>query len=276
MDEARFCEHCGAPLAADTRFCERCGQPVAPTAQSAPLSPKAATPIASPAAPPAAPAATAPRPTNHGLIFALVIVGMLVALGCLAVGVFGFLFLQSKPAAPVAVPVGTSQVNLVPTHLAATDTPPSPTTTVEPSATAAAPPTESNLPQPTPVPPTLAAPPGLYVSALRLEPGPTRGVDIGFYPMFLNTTGGIQTYRVKVYLYRPENMRNSFGETSAGPITIPVGSTEQKVLGAWKLGGGGGCEDFVARVGWLDDQNRITFFDAPTGGTFESRFPVCP
>ncbi len=141
---------------------------------------------------------------------------------------------------------------------------------------APAPPTVSNLPQPTPVPPTLAAPPGLYVTGVRLEPGPQRGVDIGFYPMFLNTTGGTQTYRVKVYLYRAENMRNSYGETSTGSITIPVGSTEQKGAGSWKLGGGGGCEDFVARVGWIDDQNRITYFNAPAGGTFESRFSVCP
>jgi len=94
--------------------------------------------------------------------------------------------------------------------------------------------------------------------------------------MFLNTTGGTQTYRVKVYVYRPDNMRNSYGETSTGSITIPVGSTEQKAAGSWKLGGGGGCEDFVARVGWIDDQNRITYFNAPEGGTFESRFSVCP
>ncbi|MDE3088726.1 MAG: zinc ribbon domain-containing protein [Chloroflexota bacterium] len=138
---------------------------------------------------------------------------------------------------------------------------------------APAPPTVSNLPQATLVPPTLAAPPGLYVSALRLDPGPKRGVDITFYPTFLNTTGGTQSYRVKVYLYRAENLRNSFGETSPAPTTIPVGLTEQKA-GSWKLGSGG-CEDFIARVGWIDDQNRITFFNAPVGGTFELRFPMC-
>ena len=139
---------------------------------------------------------------------------------------------------------------------------------------APAPPTVSNLPQLTPVPPTFAAAPGLYVSALRLEPGPQRGMDIAFYPMFLNTTGGMQPYRVKVYLYRAENMRNSFGETSVGAVAIPVGATEQKAAGSWKLGSGG-CEDFIARVGWLDDQNRVTFFNAPAGGTFELRFPMC-
>ena len=139
---------------------------------------------------------------------------------------------------------------------------------------APAPPTISNLPQPTLVPPTLAAPPGLYVSALRMDPGPQRGVDISFYPTFLNTTGGTPTYRVKVYLYRVENMRNSFGETPIAPITIPAGSTEQRVAGSWKLGSGG-CEDFIARVGWVDDQNRITFFNALAGGTFELQFPMC-
>ncbi len=90
-----------------------------------------------------------------------------------------------------------------------------------------APPVVSSSP-PT-VPPTLAARPGLYVASVRLNPGPKRGVDIGFNPMFLNTTGGTQNYRVKVYIYRPDNLRNSFGETSAGIIMIPVGTSEQSV-----------------------------------------------
>jgi hypothetical protein len=115
----------------------------------------------------------------------------------------------------------------------------------------------------------------LYVTALRLEPSPPlRGQDIGFYPTFLNATGATQTYRWRVYIYRPDNFRNSFGETSVGQTTIPVDTSEQKAFGTWKVTGGG-CEDFVARVGWIDTDNRITHFAMPDGQLFEYRFPMC-
>ncbi len=45
-DKARFCTHCGSPLAPDARFCGRCGRPV----QTIPPAPSPATPP-----PPAAP-----------------------------------------------------------------------------------------------------------------------------------------------------------------------------------------------------------------------------
>ena len=59
-------------------------------------------------------------------------------------------------------------------------------------------------------------------------------------------------------------------------MTLPVGQKELKSAGSWKLGGGGGCEDFVARVAWKDEGNRVTFFNKPDGAIFELPFQVCP
>lgn len=47
MDKARFCAHCGSPLAPDARFCGRCGRPV----QAMPAAPSPAAPPMPPAAP---------------------------------------------------------------------------------------------------------------------------------------------------------------------------------------------------------------------------------
>ncbi len=106
MNATHFCEHCGATLAPDALFCEACGRSVAaPVASAEQL-----------AAPLAAPPAATPRPANRGLIVGLAIVGVLVVLGCLAVGVFGFWFLQSKPAVTSQLSAGTPEVAGMPTR----------------------------------------------------------------------------------------------------------------------------------------------------------------
>jgi hypothetical protein len=126
------------------------------------------------------------------------------------------------------------------------------------------------------VTPTLP-PPGVYVAKLRLEPSPPmRRQDVGFYPTFLNTTGSTQSYRWLVYVYRPDNFRHSFGETPKITTDISVGSSEQRAEGTWKLTGGGDCEDFVARVAWLDQERRVFPFNQPEGQVFELPFRVCP
>ncbi len=125
----------------------------------------------------------------------------------------------------------------------------------------------------TPTPP----PPGLYVTNLRLEPAePHRRDEVGFYPTFLNATGAEQHYRWAVYIFHPENMRKSFGETSKFVPTIPIGTGEQKTLGTWKLGVGSDCEDFLARVQWSNEDNQLTPFYKPDGSIFELFYRVCP
>ena len=283
MSASSFCENCGAVLESDALFCEACGR-------------SAAAPAASPEqldAPHATPATTAPRRSNRGLFVGLGIAGIVVVLGCIAVVGVGFWYVQSQSAAPAALPASTLLLVAVPTRIAPTDVPPLmrvPTDAISPTLAPTALPLPTASTAATLAPPTaratatqlLSSPtppiaPGLYVTNLRLEHAPPkRGQEIGFYATFLNTAAGEQNSRWVVYVYRPDNFRNSFGETTTAPMTLPVGQKELKSAGSWKLGGGGGCEDFVARVAWKDEGNRVTFFNKPDGAIFELPFQVCP
>ncbi len=124
--------------------------------------------------------------------------------------------------------------------------------------------------------PTPQIPPGLYVIGLRSEPAAIQpSTDVGFYVTFLNNTNGTQNYRWLVYIYRADNLRNSFGETAAQTTSIPVGTVEQKALGIWRVGVGT-CGNYVARVAWLDVNRRATPFSKPDGQVYELPFAVCP
>ena len=129
------------------------------------------------------------------------------------------------------------------------------------------------LPSATPTP-TIA--PGSYVTQLRMEPpAPRGGQEVSFYATFLNTTGGTQYYRWLIHIYRADNLRNSFGETSAQTTNITAGTAEQKALGVWRVGVGT-CENFVARVDWLDESKKATSFTKPDGQVYELPFSTCP
>lgn len=124
--------------------------------------------------------------------------------------------------------------------------------------------------------PTRIIPPGLYVTQLRMEPPvPGAGQEVSFYATFLNTASGTQNYRWLVYVYKADNLRNSFGETTNQMTSQPVGSVEQKSLGSWKVGIGT-CGSFVARVAWLDEDRKATPFTKPDGQVYELPFSTCP
>jgi hypothetical protein len=147
-----------------------------------------------------------------------------------------------------------------------------PTSTSEPTATLV-PATDTPIPIPTATI-TPAFPPGVYITAIRVEPpDPKRRQDVTFYPTFINTTDTPKGYRMVVYVYRP-NQSNSMGESTGNGITIPVGTFEFRAPG-WRLGGPGGCEDFVVRVGWVDDNKRRTLFTQPDGRVPERAITVC-
>jgi hypothetical protein len=138
-------------------------------------------------------------------------------------------------------------------------------------------------PQPTKAPtftaippsPTPAIPPGLYVTLVRLEPSaPGLNQEVGFYVTFLNSASGTQNYRWNIYIYKADNLRNSFGELSAQLTSIPVGTTEQKALGVWKTGASG-CGNYIARPAWLDENKKATPFVKPDGQMYELPFTVC-
>jgi hypothetical protein len=112
---------------------------------------------------------------------------------------------------------------------------------------------------------------------LRLEPpSPKRREDVGFYPTFLNSTGSEQTFRWLVYIYRADDLRHSFGETPKSAAPLPVGAVEQRANGTWRLTGGGECENFIARVAWINQDNQAITFTKPDGQMYELPFSVCP
>jgi hypothetical protein len=153
-----------------------------------------------------------------------------------------------------------SQPTLTSTALA-TDTPilPTNTPTRRPTAT-----------------PTLAFAPGVYVTALRSDPSPpVRREEVTFYATFLNTTGQEQSYRWFVYVYRADATR-PFGQTASDRVySIPTGAIELQTVNAWRLTGPGGCENFVARIVWLDSNNQPQLFVKPEGTVFELPFTIC-
>ncbi len=158
-------------------------------------------------------------------------------------------------APPVTVMTNTPQLSI-----------PTPTATVKATAT--------NTREPST--PTPVVGPGVYVTGLRLDPpSPKRREDVTFYPMFLNATGSEQRYPWLVYIYRSDNLRRSFGETAKSTEPIPVGAGELKANGGWKLTGAE-CENFTARVAWINQDNQPVPLGNPDSQTYELPFSVCP
>ena len=136
---------------------------------------------------------------------------------------------------------------------------------------------ETPLPTSTAAPPTPVIPPGLYVTYLYTTPDPpVRGTELKFTVAFANSTGKVQTFRWIVYIYRIDNLRRSFGETTVTTTDAPLGAMEEKGLGYWRISLGEPCEDFIARVAWLDQDNRAAQFKSPNGQPFERKLTVCP
>ncbi len=130
-------------------------------------------------------------------------------------------------------------------------------------------------PTPTPVPPTPA--PGLFVTDLRLQPErPAFNSDMSFFATFANTTSTVQNFKWLVYIFRADTPSRANNQTTAMQGSFPVGSGEYGALGTFRYGvTGNQCEFFFARVGWLDADNKTTFFTQPDGKVFEKGFSVC-
>lgn len=196
------------------------------------------------------------------------------------------------PPTPTLLPMPT-----LPPPPTPTAPPPPPTATLAPSpttpptiapagsptrpgtaATATRTPTRAAGLPPTPAPTPTPAQAGLFVNNLRIEPDPpTRGVELQFYPTFVNNTGGAQNTRWVVFIYRTDTPSRSTGETPRTTTGIPQGTSEQKTSVGWKLGGGGPCEYFFARVAYIDlQENKPVFFTQPGGKVFEKGFTICP
>ncbi len=130
-------------------------------------------------------------------------------------------------------------------------------------------------PAPTAVPPTPG--PGLYINNLRLSPAqPAFSQDITFYATYANTTNAVQNYNWRVYIYRADTVTHSDNETTGLQTGFPVGTGEVQSQGTYSYGATGfPCEYFFARVGWLDPNNKITFFTASDGRIYQKGFSIC-
>lgn len=139
-------------------------------------------------------------------------------------------------------------------------------------------PTVTRAPTRPPASPTVSAPPGVYATAIRLEPkDPKRGQFVKFVVTFLNTTGTPQAYRWRIRIFEPDK-RNSFGDTAPLDTTFPVGQSEHASAENWRVAGAGDCMQFFARVFWIDPSTRQeTEFSKPDGlGGPATAFQVCP
>lgn len=127
---------------------------------------------------------------------------------------------------------------------------------------------------PTVVPPTPK--PGLFVTDLRIQPAAQRGVDLTFFPTFLNNSGNMMTFTWRVLIYKADTPARSYSDTTWLQTNFAPNSGEVQSLGKWNLPLGGPCENYFARVGWLDVNNQTQLFVKPDGTVFEKSFTVCP
>jgi hypothetical protein len=138
-------------------------------------------------------------------------------------------------------------------------------------------PSGSPVPQGTPTASLSGIAPGVYVTELKTDPNPpSRNADLTFIPTFVNAVGAPQNQRWVVYIYKTDSPSRSTGETAPAQTTIPVGTSDQKPGSTWKWGPGNQCDFFVARVGALDQDKRITLYTKPDGKVFEKTLTLCP
>lgn len=118
---------------------------------------------------------------------------------------------------------------------------------------------------------------GLFVSDLALSPAqPAFNQNVSFTPTFANSTSSVQNFDWKVYIYRADTPSRYVNETTINVGNFPVGTGAYPSLGSFRYGPTGyQCEYFFARVGWLDQNNAVTFFTTSDGAVFQKGFSVC-
>lgn len=174
--------------------------------------------------------------------------------------------LPSSTFAPTLMPLGGTPVN--PAILLTPTLPPTGTTPALPTAR---PPTR------TPSPTTISAPPGVWATSIRVDPAPPkRGQTMTFFVTFLNTTGVPQHFKWFIKIYPPD-AKNSKGETPKTDNDFPVGTAEFQSM-QWILTGPGPCEDYLARVFWIDPNNNnvVEFIKPDQSGGPAAGLSVCP
>lgn len=120
------------------------------------------------------------------------------------------------------------------------------------------------------------APPGVYLTGLRVQPAnPVRSQGVRFVGKFLNNTGAPQSMNWLIMISEP-GAKKAFGETSVAGITIPVGISEIASPDNWRVTGGGGCISFNAQAFSVNPDNSRALLQSTTGNAVSAGFKVCP
>jgi len=186
----------------------------------------------------------------------------------------------SEPALlPVVVAPAIAQPTPIPTQVvqppigAPSPTLPQPAVTQPSTPTA----TVTRTPTRPPASPTIAAPPGVWATAVRVDPIPPKNNQtVKFWVTFLNTTGIPQAFRWRVLIFPPD-AKNAKGDTAYVDSIIPVGTSELASADNWTIRGPAPCEQYFARVFWLDEsKNAIEFLKPDRSGGPATQFTICP
>ncbi|MGE5265040.1 MAG: CHAT domain-containing protein [Acidobacteriota bacterium] len=248
-------------------------------------------------APVIAPKEQIEKSKGRGLSLIGVIVGVLLSLTCIGgLGMYALsaVFAPTPTRALAAITVAfPSSPSDTPAPRPADTSTPEPPTASPPTAVPIIPPTPTPPPTSTPVDtstpipsptkpppaatPTVFIPPGVYVTAIRVDPpNPKRAQPMTFYVTFLNTNSGPAGYRWRVRIFTPDNLRHSLGDTSPLSETFPVGASEHASADNWKVTGIVGCIPLMARAYVVVPQRDDTEFLYLNSNRVELNFQVCP
>ena len=186
----------------------------------------------------------------------------------------GILVIFALAAALLAVTACSAAPTPTPTQAPPPTAAPKPTATVEPPS--APTPTEAPKPTATTAPPT-SAPPGLYVTGVRLDPSqPAHAQNITFSVSFLNTANGDQNQKWVIYIYRADNPTKMNQQTAVTQSTFPPGTTDLQAQPTVKFGVTGyACDYYFAQVNSIDINNKGTPLTQPDGQALTKNFAVC-
>jgi hypothetical protein len=196
-------------------------------------------------------------------IFALLI-GALASSACVPT--------SQAPALPIATPTNPPSIAIGLPTITPT---PGLTETAAPTETAALAPTSTTTIRRIATP-TLGIPPGVYVSAIKIDPPSAKSNQVPQITVtFVNTTGQVKRYRWFIKIFAPDQTP-SFGETPKVESDIAPATSQLKALSEWRTQTFFNCLSFTARAFWVDADNQVIEFLKPDRSSPGTGFSVCP
>lgn len=79
-----------------------------------------------------------------------------------------------------------------------------------------------------------------------------------------------------MYLFRADTPGHSNSDTTVQSTVFANGDANEAALGSFHYGPRGyTCDYFYAQVGWLDQNDNVTYFTSPDGKVFQKAFDIC-